>query len=52
MQEQTLADLLLDGVQRVERGHRLLKNDGDVIAAHAADLGLPQAEQLLVLETN
>ncbi len=34
MQQQNLADLLLDRVQRIERGHRLLKDDGDVVAAH------------------
>ena len=30
-----LADLPLDGVQRVERGHRLLEDDADVVAADA-----------------
>ena len=35
MQQQDLADLLLDRVQRIERGHRLLEDDGDVVAAHA-----------------
>ena len=31
-----LADLLLDGVKRVERSHRLLKNHGNLIAADMA----------------
>ena len=35
MQLQHLADLPLDGVERVERGHRLLEDHGDVVAAHA-----------------
>ena len=34
MQQQDLADLLLDRVQRIERRHRLLEDDGDVVAAH------------------
>ena len=40
MQQQDLADLLLDGVQRIERGHRLLEDDGDVVAAHVANFVL------------
>ncbi len=35
MQAQHLADLLLDRVQRIERGHRLLEDHGDLVAAHA-----------------
>ena len=46
MQQENLADLLLDGVQRIERGHRLLEDDRDIVAAHAANLGLRQVEQL------
>ncbi len=38
MQQQDFADLLFDRVQRIERGHRLLEDDGDVVAAHLADL--------------
>ena len=52
MQQQDLADLLLDGVERIERGHRLLEDDSDVVAAHVADLGLGQAQQLLALEAD
>ena len=33
VQLQHLADLPLDGVERVERGHRLLEDDADVVAA-------------------
>ena len=42
VQQQDLADLLLDGVQRIERGHRLLEHDGDVVAAHLPDVALAQ----------
>ena len=35
MQLEDLADLPLDRVERVERGHRLLEDHGDVVAAHA-----------------
>ena len=41
MQSKNLADLLLDRVQRIERGHRLLEDDRDVVAAHVADLRSP-----------
>ena len=50
VQLENLADLLLDRVQRIERGHRLLEDDGDVVAAHVADLALRQAEQLPAFE--
>ena len=36
MQHQGLADLPLDRVQRIERGHRLLEDDADAIAADLA----------------
>ena len=49
VQQQNLADLLLDGVQRIERGHRLLEHDGDVVAAHLADVALAQAQQIACL---
>ncbi len=35
--EQHLGDLLLDRVQRVERGQRFLEDDGDAVAAQRAD---------------
>ena len=34
VQQQNFPDLLLDRVQRIERRHRLLEDDGDVVAAH------------------
>ena len=38
MQRDDLADLPLDRVQRIERGHRLLEHHGDAGAAHLAQL--------------
>ncbi len=35
-----LADLPLDRMQRIERGHRLLKHHGDLAAANGAQLGV------------
>jgi hypothetical protein len=52
MQQQRLADLRLDGVQRIERGHRLLEDDRDVVAAHLADFVLRQRQQLAALEAD
>ena len=37
VQAQDFADLLLDRMQRIERGHRLLEDHGDVVAAHATE---------------
>ena len=37
------ADLALDGVDRIERGHRLLEDHRDVVAAHRAQFALPEA---------
>ena len=34
MQRQAFAQLPLDRVQRVQRGHRLLEDEADVVAAH------------------
>ena len=34
VQDQRLADLFLDRVQRVQRHHRLLENHADAVAAH------------------
>ena len=52
VQLQNLADLRLDGVQRIERGHRLLEDDRNVVAADAADLALRQVEQFAALEAD
>ena len=42
VQQQRLADLLFDGVQRIERRHRLLEDDRDPVAADLADFALGQ----------
>src|SRR5690606_893792 len=49
VQEQHLADLPLDIVQRVQRRHRLLKDHRDAVAAHLAQLFLAQGQQVLPL---
>ena len=50
MQLDDFADLPLDGVQRIERGHRLLEHHGDVVAAHPAQVAFIGIEQFLALE--
>ena len=50
VQPQHLDNLLPDRVQRIERGHRLLEDDGDVVAAHLADVALARGQQFLALE--
>ena len=50
VQRQHLDDLLLDRVQRIERGHRLLEDHGDLVAAHLAQLLLVQRQQVLAVE--
>ena len=52
MDLQHLADLLLDGVQRVERGHRLLKDHGNLVAADMAQAVERQRHQILALEAD
>ena len=52
VKQQDFGDLLLDGVQRIERRHRLLEDDGDVVAAHVADFVFRQSEQFLPLEAH
>src|SRR4030081_2173912 len=49
---QDFTDLGLNRMQRIERGHRLLEDDGNVVAADAANLALRQAEQFPALEAN
>ena len=47
---QHLADLALDGVERVERRHRLLEDDADIIAADAPEILVAGGEEILALE--
>ena len=47
VQQDRLHDLVADGVDRAERGHRLLEHHGDLVAAdlpHLAALGLERSE--------
>src|SRR6516225_3035368 len=52
VQVQHLADLVLDRVQRIERGHRLLENNRNVVAADAANLVLRQRQQVATVEAD
>src|SRR5690606_2695305 len=52
MHFQDFADLPLHRVQRIERGHRLLKDHGDVIAAHAPQLCLRCLHQIPPVKKN
>ncbi|MNR61964.1 hypothetical protein D3C85_1838520 [compost metagenome] len=45
VQQQGFADLLFDAVQRIERGHRLLENHRDPIAAQFSQHLGRRAEQ-------
>ena len=49
MQRQRFRQLLLDRVERVERGHRLLEDEGDVVAAHVAQQLVVGADHLLAV---
>src|SRR6478609_759012 len=50
MQRQNFANLLFDRVQGIERGHRLLKDDGDVVAAHFPNLLFRHRQQFTALK--
>ena len=50
MHRENLADLPLDGVQRVERTHRLLEHHGDVVAAHPPQRPLVGLQHVLAVE--
>src|SRR5580692_9539753 len=50
MQQEDFANLLVDSVERIERSHRLLEHDGDVVAAYAAHIALGSLQQVLTLE--
>ena len=47
---ENLADLPLDHMQRVERGHRLLKHHGDASAAQRAQSALIHLQHVLAGE--
>src|SRR5215475_748671 len=50
MQPHGFADLVADPDHRIERGHRLLEDHGDAIAADLAHLGFVEGEQVGTLE--
>ena len=50
--QQGLGDLPLEGVQRVQRGHRLLKDDRDPVAAYPAQLFRRGADQFFPIQAN
>ena len=52
MHVEHLANLPLHRVQRVERGHRLLEDHGDVVAAYLAQRRFVSVDQLLALEAD
>src|SRR5262245_46917791 len=47
-----LADLATDREERIERGHRLLEDHGDVVAADALHSALIDFEQVPALEAD
>ena len=52
MQHQRLADLPVDGVQRIERRHRLLEDDADLVAAYLPERRLVGPDQLTPVQTD
>ena len=50
VQADRLFQLIAHRVHRVERGHRVLKNDGNLIAADFAHFAFARADQLLAAE--
>ena len=50
MQGQHLTDLFADGVQGVQGRHRLLKDHGDLVAAHRPHLACAEGPQVLAIE--
>ena len=52
VQRQHLDDLVADGVQRVQRRHRLLEDHADARAADAAHLALALVHQVFVVEAD
>src|SRR5450631_1018003 len=49
---QDFTDLGLNRVERIERRHRLLEDNRNVVAANAANLALRQLQQFVPLEAN
>ncbi|RMS50537.1 hypothetical protein ALP65_04624 [Pseudomonas aeruginosa] len=49
VQGEDLGELLLDGMQRIERGHGFLEDHGDAVAADPAQAPFRELEQILAL---
>ena len=52
VQRHRLGDLPAHRVERIERGHRLLEDHRDLVAAHPLHVGLGQLEQVPALEAD
>ena len=50
VQSDGLGNLLTDGIDRVERGHRNLKDHGDLVAAQGSHFALIEIEQVATVE--
>ena len=50
MQVDRLGDLQADRQRRIERGHRLLEDHGDLVAADGADAGVVELQEVLAVE--
>jgi hypothetical protein len=50
MDPQGLAELLADRQHRVERRHRILEHDPDLLPAHRAELGAAEAQEVAARE--
>ena len=50
MMPQQIADLRPDALDRIERGHRVLRNQRDATAEQAAALGLSHGQEIAALE--
>src|SRR5690606_5428742 len=52
VQHQRLHNLLADGVDRIQRGHRLLKDVADILATNFAQPGLAKRTEIGGLEAD
>src|SRR6185369_10584537 len=50
METQCFGNLFADGKDRIERGHWILKDHGDIVAAHLAHFGVGKLEQILAVK--
>ena len=50
MKQDGFDQLTSDGDHRIQRGHRILKDHGDIVAAYPAQLSSPHLKQILTFE--